>query len=50
MLEHLSLRQVEAALRYYRAYPEGIAALMAENERSPDEWERLYPHLTPLRG
>ncbi|MDQ7839583.1 MAG: hypothetical protein RDU83_00990 [bacterium] len=50
ILEHLSPRQVEAALRYSRAYPEEIEALVAENERSPDEWERLYPHLTPLSG
>ena len=34
--------------RFYR--PEEIEALVAENERSPDEWERLYPHLTQLRG
>lgn len=50
ILEHLNPRQIEAALLYHRAYPEEIEALMAENERSPDEWECLYPHLTPLRG
>lgn len=47
VLEHLTPRQVEAALRYYRAYPEEIEALIAENDRTREEWERLYPHLLP---
>jgi uncharacterized protein (DUF433 family) len=49
-LEHVTPRQIEAALRYYRAYPEEIDALVAENERPREEWERLYPHLAPLSG
>jgi len=50
VLEHLTLRQVEAALRYYREYPQEIDALIAENERSREEWERLYPHLARASG
>lgn len=46
VLRHLSARQMEAALRYARDYREEITALIAENERSREEWERLYPHLT----
>lgn len=45
VLEHLSSRAIEAAVQYARAYPEELDALIAENERSREEWERLYPHL-----
>ncbi len=45
VLQHLSNRQIEAALRYARGYLEEINDLIAENERSREEWERLYPHL-----
>lgn len=48
VLSHLTPRQVEAAVRYYRSYPEEIEALIAENERPREEWERLYPYLRPL--
>lgn len=48
VLSHLTRRQVEAALRYYRSYPEEIDALIAENERPREEWERLYPHLRAI--
>lgn len=48
VLEHLSLRQIEAALRYYRAYPGEIDAPITENERSQEEWERLHPHVVFL--
>lgn len=43
VLQHLTPRQVEAALRYYRAYPGEIEALIRENERPQEEWARLYP-------
>jgi uncharacterized protein (DUF433 family) len=46
-IEHLSARQLEAALRYYRAHPEEIDRLIEENERAKEDWERLYPHLLP---
>lgn len=45
VLRPLSARQIEAALRYARDYREEITALIAENERSREEWECLYPHL-----
>jgi uncharacterized protein (DUF433 family) len=45
VLQHLSDRQIEAALGYARGYPEEINGAIAENERSREEWERLYPHL-----
>jgi len=32
-------------VQYARAYPEELDALIAENERPREEWERLYPHL-----
>ena len=45
VLTHLSDRQFDAALGYYRSYPEEIDALMAENQRPIDEWRRLYPNI-----
>ncbi len=45
VLQHLTVRQVDAALRYARAYPEEIEARIAENERPIEEWLRLYPHI-----
>jgi hypothetical protein len=45
VLTHFSERQFDAALGYYRSYPEEIDALIAENERPIDEWRRLYPHI-----
>jgi uncharacterized protein (DUF433 family) len=43
VLQHLTPRQVEAALRYYRACPEEIEALIRENERPPEERIQRYP-------
>lgn len=45
VLTHLSDRQFDAAIGYYRSYPEEIDALITENERPIDEWRRLYPHI-----
>ena len=39
----LSERQVRLALAYRDAYPEEIAAGIAENRRSTAEWHELYP-------
>lgn len=50
ILTHLSVRQVEAALRYSRSYPEEIDSLIAENERPIEEWQRLYPHVGVFKG
>jgi hypothetical protein len=41
----LSERQVRLALAYRDAYPEEIAAAIAENRRSSDEWHELYPFI-----
>ncbi len=49
ILTHLSARQVEGALRYYRSYPEEIDRLIAENERPMEEWQRLYPHIGTIK-
>lgn len=45
LLEQLSPSDLAAALRYAQAYPEEVDRLIAENERSRETWERLYPHL-----
>jgi hypothetical protein len=45
VLTHLSDRQFDAALGYYRSYTEEIDALVAENGRPIDEWRRLYPNI-----
>jgi len=39
----LSERQVRLALAYRDAYPEEIAAGIAENRRNTAEWHELYP-------
>jgi uncharacterized protein (DUF433 family) len=49
-LEHLSPRQLDAALRYARAHPDEIDRLIAENEAPAEAWERRYPHLAPLQA
>ena len=41
----LSERQVRLALAYRDAYPEEIAAAIAENRRSSAEWHDLYPFI-----
>ena len=38
-------RQVRLALAYRDAYPEEIAAAIAENRRSTAEWHELYPFI-----
>ena len=45
VLTHLSDRQVDAALAYYRSHTEEIDALIAENQRPIDEWRRLHPNI-----
>jgi hypothetical protein len=41
----LSERQVRLALAYRDAYPDEIAAGIAENRRSTAEWHELYPFI-----
>ena len=41
----LSERQVRLALAYRDAYPEEIAAAIAENRRSSEEWHERYPFI-----
>jgi len=41
----LGERQVRLALAYREAYPEEIAAAIAENRRSSAEWHELYPFI-----
>jgi hypothetical protein len=41
----LSERQVRLALAYRDAYPEEIAAGIAENRRTTAEWHELYPFI-----
>jgi hypothetical protein len=43
----LSERQVRLALAYRDAYPDEIAAAIAENRRSSAEWRELYPFIEP---
>jgi uncharacterized protein (DUF433 family) len=40
---HLTERQVRLALAYREHYPEEIDEAIAENTRSPEEWQELYP-------
>jgi hypothetical protein len=39
----LSERKIRLALAYYEAYPKEIDEAVAENQRSEEEWRRLYP-------
>jgi len=34
---------LDLALSYYKAYPDEIDVLLKENDRTPEEWEKLYP-------
>jgi hypothetical protein len=43
----LSERQVRLALAYRDAYPDEVAAAIAENRRSVVEWHELYPFIEP---
>ena len=38
-------RKVRIALRYYEAYSEEIDRVLTENQRSAEEWNRLYPEV-----
>jgi uncharacterized protein (DUF433 family) len=42
---HLTERQVQLALAYRDAYPEEISDAVADNRRSADELETLYPFI-----
>ncbi len=43
-------RQLEVALAYYREYPEDIDWHIRENDRTPEEWHRMYPGVIPPPG
>ena len=43
-------RQLEAALAYHREYPEEIDWHIRENDRTPEEWHRMYPGVIPPPG
>lgn len=36
-------KALDLALDYYKVYPDEIDALLEDNDRPPEEWERLYP-------
>jgi uncharacterized protein (DUF433 family) len=40
---HLTQRHVQLALAYQEHYPEEIEHAIAENRRSPEAWQELYP-------
>lgn len=41
----LNERQISLALKYRDSYPDEVAEAIAENRRSPDEWQELYPFI-----
>lgn len=41
----VSERQLEAALRYYEEFPEGIDAAIEENSKPLEYWREKYPAL-----
>jgi hypothetical protein len=43
-------RQLEVALAYRREYPEEIDWHIRENDRTPEEWHRMYPGVIPPPG
>lgn len=43
----LTERKLEVVLAYHRDYPEEIDWHIRKNDRSPDEWSRLYPGVVP---
>ncbi len=43
-------RQLEIALAYHREYPEEIDWHIRENDRTPEEWHRMYPGVIPPPG
>lgn len=36
-------KALDLALDYYRAYPDEIDDFLDDNDRLPEEWEKLYP-------
>lgn len=46
----LTERQLEVALAYHREHPEEIDWRVEENDRTPEEWHRLYPGVAPPPG
>jgi len=42
----LSARQVALARAYRESYPEEIDPLVADNRRSPADWQELYPFIS----
>ncbi len=43
-------RQLQLVLAYYREYPGEIDWHVRENDRSPEEWHRMYPGVIPPPG
>ncbi len=43
-------RQLSTALAYHREHPEEVARHIRDNDRTVEEWQRLYPSLVPPRG
>lgn len=43
----VTARQLEIALAYHREYPEEIGWHVRENDRTPEEWYRMYPGFVP---
>jgi uncharacterized protein (DUF433 family) len=41
----LTERQVRLAVAYSESYPDEVAEAMAQNRRSPEEWQELYPFI-----
>ena len=39
----VSQKALGLALDYYGAYPDEVDDLLEDNDRLPEEWERLYP-------
>ena len=46
----ISRRQLEVALAYHGEYPEEIDRLVRENDRTPEEWHKMYPGVVPEPG
>lgn len=38
---------LDLALAYYDTHPEEVDRIIAENQRQPEEWGGLYPHVKP---
>ncbi len=46
----LTRRQLDVALAYRREHPEEIDRHIEDNDRSPEEWHRMYPGVVPPPG